>query len=232
MKRKSIFWGLFFIVSAVLIILNQFDILPSINIFKLIITLLLIPVILYGVKIRCFSTAIFSLAIICIMFDEVLGIENLTPWPILGVALFLSIGLSFIFPHKHINEDDNRAHFEENWQNEVSEDSEENVNLAFGGISKYINSQNLKKVNVNCKFGGAKLFFDKAEIEGNEALMNVDIDFCGIEMYVPKTWSIKKDVNFILGGIDEKGLKGQSTGEKVLIIKGRGKFAGITIFYI
>lgn len=229
MKRKNIFWGLFFIISAVLIILNQFDLLPSINIFKLMITLLLIPVILYSIKIRCFSTAIFSLAIICIMFDEVLGIENLTPWPILGVALFLSIGLSFIFPHKHT---DGSVHYEKNWQNEASEDSDENVNLAFGGISKYINSQNLKKVNVNCKFGGAKIFFDKAEIEGNEAIMNVDIDFCGIEMYVPKAWAVKKDVDFIIGGIDEKGLKGQSTGGKVLTIKGRAKFAGITIIYI
>ena len=40
---------------------------------------------------------LFSLAFAAILFDEALGIEAITPWPVLGAALLGTIGLNMIF---------------------------------------------------------------------------------------------------------------------------------------
>ncbi|MFT3950930.1 MAG: LiaF-related protein [Oscillospiraceae bacterium] len=234
MKHKNVFWGLFFILSATLIILNQFDVLIGVSIFKLIISLFLLPVIFKSIKHLFFAGVLFPLAFIGIIFAEPLGIENLTPWPILGVALFLSIGLSFMFPNKHKSEFENcfHGHHEQNWQSESSDDSEVNVYLKFGGCSKYINSKNLKKVHIDCKFGGTKIFFDNSDIDGNEAVIDVVAQFAGVELYVPKNWIVKSEADCMLGGIEEKGIRNSGSVEKALILKGKIRFAGISIIYI
>mgnify|MGYP006893000712 FL=1 len=41
-----------------------------------------------------------SIAFICIIYDDWLGITALTPWTVLGAALLGSIGLSLIFKKK------------------------------------------------------------------------------------------------------------------------------------
>ena len=43
---------------------------------------------------------LFSIAFICIIYDDWLGITALTPWTVLGAALLGSIGLSLIFKKK------------------------------------------------------------------------------------------------------------------------------------
>lgn len=101
MKNKSYFWGTFFILSAVLLILNALGLLAGVSIVSLILTLLLIPLIVKSIRYASFSGVLFPLAVIAILFDKQLGIEKLTPWPVLGIALFLSIGLSLLFPKRH-----------------------------------------------------------------------------------------------------------------------------------
>lgn len=234
MKRKNLFWGLFFILSATLIILNQFNILIGVSIFKLIISLLLLPIIFKSIRYIWFGGILFPLAIIGIMFAEPFGIEKLTPWPVLGVALFLTIGLSFIFPNKYKHEFDHFVHgsYDKDWASETSDDSEVDVYLKFGGSSKYIKSQNLRKVNIDCRFGGAKIFFDNCNIDGNDAVIDVFASFSGIEIYVPKNWIVKSDIDCVLGGIEEKGIRNSGESDKTLIMKGKISFSGITIIYI
>ena len=43
---------------------------------------------------------LFSLAFLAIIYADMLHIEHLTPWPVLGAALLGSIGLNMIF-HKN-----------------------------------------------------------------------------------------------------------------------------------
>lgn len=234
MKRNNIFWGLFFILSATLIILNQFDILIGVDVCKLIISLLLLPIIFVSIKNRFFGGILFPLAIIAIIFDKALEIEQMTPWPILGVALFLSIGLSFIFPNKY-KEEIKKTVFEDpemKFEEESLDGSEVNVYLKFGASTKYISSQNLRKVNINCSFSGTKIFFDNSNIDGNDAVVNIASKFSGIELYVPRGWHVKSEVDCVLGGIEDKGVRNSGVVEKVLILRGKISFSGITIVYI
>ena len=95
------FWGLFFIVGAALIIVNQLGCLTGISLFSLICTLLLIPIIIKSIAYRSFAGILFPIALLGIIYAEPLGITALSPWPLLAAALFGSIGLSLIFHKSH-----------------------------------------------------------------------------------------------------------------------------------
>lgn len=236
MKNRNVFWGVFFILSAVAIILNQLGLLVGVSLTSLFLTILLIPIIVTSLKHMNFSGILIPLAIIGILYDDVLGIQSLTPWPILGAAIFLSIGLSFLIHPK-------QYHFEKHYgKNEGFDDEEsidgtnqEEINLftKFSGSIKYINSNDLKKVNLDCSFGAMKVYFDNAKIESNEALIDLNVDFAGVELYVPKDWNIVNDVNCIFGGVEEKNKnKRESSTQRTLVLRGRVSFAGVEIIYV
>lgn len=90
----------------------------------------------------------------------------------------------------------------------------------------------LKKVNVISRFAGIKLYFDNAVIDGNSAELDLNVDFAGVDIYIPKTWQIINQANFYIGGIEEKGVRMQSGEEKALIVKGRISFGGLTVHYV
>mgnify|MGYP001094774044 CR=1 FL=1 len=233
MKFRNLFWGAFFILAAVAIILNQLGMLAGVSLLNLVITILLIPIIINSIKHINFSGIFIPLAIMGIMYADKLGIQKLTPFPILGSAIFLSIGLSFLihpkqykFEKEHKNKD-----FEDEETIEETNKGEVNIFAKFTGSIKYINSNDLEKINLKCSFGAMKVYFDNSGIKENEAIINLDVDFAGVELYVPKEWNVVDNVNSIFGGIEEKNNKGK-TGEKTLILKGKVSFAGVEIIYI
>jgi len=76
-----------------------------------------------------------------------------------------------------------------------------------------------------------EVYFDSADMAENEVELNVDVLCGGVELYIPKNWGIKVEADCVLGGIDQ--LNGAyDEKEKILIIKGRAKIAGIDITYV
>lgn len=236
MKARNLFWGIFFILAAGAIILNQLGLLAGISLLNLVITILLIPVIINSIKYINFPGILIPLAIIGILYADKLGIESLTPLPILGAAIFLSIGLSLlIHPRQHPFEREHRHRRHRDFEDEesIDETNQGDVNLytRFSGSIKYINSNDLKRVNLDYSFGAMKVYFNNTKMAENEATINLNVDFSGVELYVPKEWNIVDNVNCVLAGIEEKNKNGK-TGEKNLILKGKASFAGVEIIYI
>ena len=97
MKSSKVFWGIFFILAAVYVIVSKFGILPDVGVFSILITVLLIWMFIEGIRNVDFFGILFSSAFLCIVYDDQLGITALTPWTVLGAALLGSIGLSMIF---------------------------------------------------------------------------------------------------------------------------------------
>lgn len=238
MKSKNLFLGVFFILAAILIILQQLGYLVGINLTSLVITLILVPVIVKSITHRHFAGILFPAAIIGILYADQLGIQKFVPWPILGVAFFLSIGLSLIFPqhkkwecHTNRKECDKAEGFAEIIDG--PEESEVNLYTRFGASVKYINSENLEKVKLDCSFGAMKVYFDNSKITGEEAVVNINVDFSGVELYIPKDWKVENRIDAMLGGIDEKGFNKQiNENSKKLILKGKCSFSGIEIIYL
>lgn len=228
MKTKNIIWGLFFIAAAAVVILNQVGILGGISLWTLIFSLILVPVLVTSVMHVNFTGIMFSLALYAILFDKPLGIESLTPWPVLGTALFLSIGLTLIFPRKHHHKHDNS----EDWGTDTTDGENIKIRTRYSGSIKYITSQNLKTADIDCSFGGLKVYLDNAALSNGQAKINVYASFGGIEIYIPKEWKVINDISCTFGTSEEKGLKGYGNSENTLTLTGVAKFSGISIFRV
>jgi len=87
MKKRKIFWGIFFVVMAMVVIVSKIGILPDVGVFSLLATVFLVWMAADGLKHRNFYEMMFAAAFLCIIYDEPLGIEALTPWTVLAAAL-------------------------------------------------------------------------------------------------------------------------------------------------
>ena len=102
--------------------------------------------------------------------------------------------------------------------------------LAWGLTSIIHQTNDLQYVPIDSKFSGLKLYFDQATIQ-NQATIEIDGNFTGIELYVPKEWNVQSHVRAFFGGVDEKG-QPSSSGYPTLNITGRVHFGGVEIHYI
>ncbi len=60
---------------------------------SIILTIFIVAIAIKSLATRNVSVLMFSIVFLCIIYSETLGIESITPWPVLGAALLLSIGL-------------------------------------------------------------------------------------------------------------------------------------------
>lgn len=227
--KGNFFWGIFFIVAAIFLIIGKLDIFANFSVFKLIITVFLVAWFLQGLKRKDFGGILFSLAFLCILYDRFLGIEALTPWTVLGAAAFGSIGLSFLFkktPQSHIyprpahvNNADNISHGIFTFSN------------SFGESVKYVNSDNFIQADINNAFGDSKIYFDNAIIENGEAHINLNVKFGNINLFFPNTWNVINQATASLGDIRENN-RSNSTGSPTVILTGHISFGCATITYI
>ena len=236
MKRKNIIWGLFFIAAAAVVMLNQTGMLVHMSLWTLLVSLALVPAVVTSVIHKNFAGIFIPLAIYAILFAEPLGIEKFTPWPVLGAAVFLSIGFTMIFPHKHHHdhiEEDTPEHWKENGAVIENSDSENAyVKSNWSGTVKYITSQNLKSVDIDGSFSGTKVYLDNAKLSNGRATINANLSFAGVDLYVPKEWKVINDVKCTFAGSEEKGLKNYENDDNIITLTGNIKFSGISIIRV
>lgn len=238
MKFKNWFWGLFFIIAAILVIVNQLGYLTGFNIFTLVASIFLIAIMLQSATHLNFAGILFPFAILGILFAEPLGIQNLVPWPILIAALFGTIGLSIIFSKSikkmHSNFEHtchsscNKEHFEQII--DTPDESTVSCKVTFGSAIKYVNAQDFQKGFFECSFGAIKIYFDHANIVQQEAEIYLDVSFGGVELYIPKNWKIVDNLNTSLAGIDYEGRPGST--DKIITLNGKISFSGVTVIYV
>ena len=75
----KILWGLFFILAAVYVVVSKLWIMPEISVFSVLLTVFFIWLFLNGIRNVNFWEILFSIAFICIIYDDWLGITALTP---------------------------------------------------------------------------------------------------------------------------------------------------------
>ena len=140
----KILWGLFFILAAVYVVVSKLWIMPEISVFSVLLTVFFIWLFLNGIRNVNFWEILFSIAFICIIYDDWLGITALTPWTVLGAALLGSIGLSLIFKKKSGHSPSISFEFDSDSDNEDGKYIGENIKIDnnFGTAIKYVNSDN------------------------------------------------------------------------------------------
>ncbi len=235
MKRhngEKIFWGLFFVLGAIFLLVGKMGILQDVNVVTIFFAIFLAAWFVRSVVRLEFTGLLFSLAFLAILFDDQLGITAITPLPVLAAALLGSIGLGMIF-HRHPYHHHWEQHsFEERTETiDVEDTSCFSFSTKFGSSIKYINTDDFKQANLGCSFGAMKVYFDTAVIQNGSATVKLDVSFSGVELYIPKGWQVENHVISSFGAIDEKN-RAQSNGTPVLNIVGNISFGGVEIIYV
>lgn len=228
---KKVFWGLFFITAGVFVIVDQFGNYTGMSLFNLLCTILLIPIFITSLFRLKFFGILFSLAFAAIIYKEQLNIEDINTTSILLTALLGSIGLSILFGKHHFC----KIHSHKKNYNEVvinnPDGNEVDFSVSFGSIIKYVNSEDFKVANLKSSFGSMKVYFDNAKIKGDNATINLDVSFSGVELYFPKEWRIIDKVDSTLGAVEQKN-NCKESGEKTVTLSGKVNLGGVEIFYI
>ena len=239
-RRKNVFWGIFLLAAAAFIIIGGMGYFGDVSGWTISFSILLIAWFIESLLKLRWGGMLFSLAFGAILFDEALGIESITPWPVLGAALLGSIGLNMIFKKKHedhISVDFNIEHDNKKRNNgclsdvQVEEDEMFRCDVSFGSSVKYVNSKSLKLADLQNAFGSLMVYFDNAEISDGKAMAKVDNAFGKMTLFIPKEWETRVEVTKSFGNVTEVG---RPTGEsgKVFVIKGESAFGQLEIQYI
>ena len=234
---KSKFWGLLFIVAAIYILFGSTEVFEGIGIGTIILTCFFAAMLIKGLMNLSFGGILFPSAFLAIIWDTELGIENLTPWPVLFAAFFGTIGLNLIFgkPKRIVNIEKKIKKFNNGNTNYATIDRESGqyvtANVKFGGLQKYIESKDLRRVDLTAHFGGAEIYLNNAKIPSGEAIVTLDCKCSGVEIYVPREWNVINKVDVMMGAVD---VRGKNTGESGvnLILIGNASLCGVDIKYI
>lgn len=230
---KKIFWGILFLLAAVAVIAGGLGYFEGFSFWTILFTMALIGMFVEGIVHRSFGNMLFSVALLAIIYDEQLGIEAITPWPVLGAALLGTIGLSILFPNFKIK------HFVEHGKkgSHGSSDCEsldtDNVHLEvnFGESVKYLTSKELSLAHLECSFGSMNVYFDNAQLMNGEADVHVECSFGSMDLYVPSDWKVVMKVTTSFGGAEENG-HCNPEGANILYIRGEVTFGALAIHYI
>lgn len=230
---KNITWGLFFILVAAFVIIGSMGLFGDISVWTIVFASGLLVWFINGITNLSWGNMLFPLALAAILFDETLGIEKLTPWPVLAAALFGTIGLNLLFkfenrksiPFVHFNKTGTVV--EEMSMDDMTFDCE----VAFGSAVKYINCRQLRSGRIETSFGNSTLYFDNAQLCEGYASINIETSFGKSTLYIPKEWLVEVKVSKAFGSLEEKG-NCKSDSSNRLVINGEVSFGNIEIVYI
>ena len=102
----------------------------------------------------------------------------------------------------------------------------------FGGSDRRVNTKSFQGARLFAMFGGYKVDFANADIEGDQAVLEANAVFGGGEIRVPEHWLVVLQGTGIFGGYEDKTRHVQTDASKptkTLVVRGVAVFGGIEI---
>ncbi len=193
-------------------------------------------VIIEGIaKVRV-ANVLFSLAFLVIIHDEWLGLEEITPWPVLGAALLLTIGIKLVFPklgrkNRVITVNGVPYHKGDFYNEETRTGNKISYENVFGESIKYVSGE-VKSVDIENVFGSMQVYFADAVPVNGKMKITVENAFGSIALYVPSGWKVTVITQeSVFGGVKQKG-HGSADGETEVFIDAETAFGSIEVRYI
>lgn len=109
-----------------------------------------------------------------------------------------------------------------------------NETVVFGGIERRVTTQDFQGGHVNAVFGGVELDLREANMQSDEATLELNALFGGVELRLPDSWQVAYRGTPIFGGISDKSRASRQSGtadakSKVLFLTGSVIFGGVEI---
>lgn len=237
--RKNITGGLVLILLAIVILGSGLGFLPHIPWFKLLCTICFAAIVIKNLFRREFFSCIMALCCLAWMYDEVLGIEAITPFPLFFAGALFAIGLGMIFKRKR-------------WVNVVYKDGDEwkmgSINDArkeewqdggrhvvlennFNSVSKYVNSEAFSTADLENNFGSANIYFNNAVIADMEATVKLENNFGRMNVYFPNTWRANVSQQTGFGNINIYGEPNRDMDAPLVRVNADSNFGEMNIYF-
>ena len=235
-KGNRIFGGLCLIAIAILVMLNQMDLLGiGMGLGKLIIIIIAVAMLVNGVAHKSFFGVFCPVGLLYLLFQDDLGFPTLSLWTVALLVALFSIGFRAIFPKKMRDVeriDYGKSQINPPKQSVTDTDNDGYVICSnkFGSLAKYVNTRDFKGANISNAFGELKVYFDQAVIINSPVTISVDNSFGATTIYVPRSWNIK--TNFNVFAADCKVEQPTRNDGPEVYIGGNVNFGEVKVFYI
>ncbi len=239
--KKSVFWGIVLLVLAASLLAGRLGYLEGIGFWPVLLSAVLVAFLINGIAKGKFGTIMFSVAFLIIINDEMLHLEAITPWPVLGAALLCTIALKMLFPGF------------EHWRYRVMGKSKgggiytgqiggvgmiydgqsgsgrqyENI---FGSSVKYI-SGDVSYVSVENVFGSLSIYFMDAVPSEGSVNVQVESVFGSVVLYVPEEWTVRLNVQKVFASADGAG-RCNPDGINEMCVSGEVVFGAVKVIYV
>ena len=235
MRKNNILTGLALIAVAVLLVANGMGVLPNVPWLQAIVSICFVAFSLGQIFKRHFFWSMISLGCVAWIWEGYLGIEQITPFPLLLAAGLLGIGLNMMFGKKQrivtITRDGKTVSWEEakteNWE-DGRHVTLENI---FNSTSKYVNSEAFSTADFSNVFGSANVYFNNAIIAGNEANINAENVFGQLNLYFPSTWRLQVEKEAVFGGVKVYGRPCTDPDAPIIRMNVESVFGGVNIYF-
>ena len=104
--------------------------------------------------------------------------------------------------------------------------------VVFSGGKRFINDQNFSGAKYDAVFGGFEIDLRKAQIAEEEAVLELNAVFGGIEVRIPESWSVVMKGAGVFGAFQDSTLQPDRRiypSPKRLIVKGGAVFGGVEL---
>ena len=239
MKRqaRNIFWGVLFLLGAVALVAGRLGYLGGIGVWNILVTLCLAALLADGLLRRRFGEILFAAAFLIITYDKQLGLESITPWPVLGAALLGTVGLKLLFPgfekkggHGWVTINGHRYDGKKPVSEERRDGGSVSYKNVFGESVKYVTGK-IGHVSAENAFGSLHLYFTDAALQNGSASVDVENSFGKTTLYVPADWRVELSTETAFGSVKEKG-RCNPQGATVLSIRGETSFGSVEVRYV
>ena len=226
-KMKKLAFGVVVIITGLLLMAFNFDILPYgwKHVFfswqMLLIAIGLISV--FGSDSRMpgmiliFIGAFFIIPEIFVM--HISFFRLFWPFILIGIGLMILTNRGFNAKLKH--------RFG-NYSTTLPEEGFINENNIFSGSKHRVNNQVFRGGKISNIFGGTEIDLTQAQLPEGTTILTVDCIFGGVTLIVPADWKVVLNMNAIMGGFSDKRIviKEPTDPSKVLIVRGSAIFGG------
>lgn len=235
---NRIFWGILFLLGAAAFLVSRLGLLDGvegISFWSILFTIGLAAILINSLVKGSWGGILFSLAFMVIVNDKFLGLEEITPWPVLGAALLGTIGLHLLFPRFRRRKSYKILAGGEHVKGDVITGDRVSYENAFGSAVKYVTGE-IAQVNLDNSFGAMEVYFSDAILKDHTTHVTIDCAFGKVTLYVPRGWKVVNNTTAAFaGGIENNAERNEGdslSAENILYLSGEVAFGALSIQYI
>lgn len=181
-KGSNWIWGSFFIVCALLVVLNGLNVFSLTGfLWKIIVTLFFVLWFIESRQKKDTSGMVISGLVIFMMWKNVIGLGFLSIGTIILAGILLLVGIGFLNKPRTDHAPESRNVF----VNDVDSDTL-NVKGAFNSSSHYLRGSEVETVYITPSFCSMSVYLDQLTTKSGTLEVIVDAGFCSLNIYVPK----------------------------------------------